>query len=157
MNPAIAIRPASDRDIAFLVDSNAAMARETEHKTLDRRILTLGTEAVFADPRRGFYRVAELAGAMAGCLMVTREWSDWRNGDWWWIQSVYVLPVARRRGIFRALYADVEALARAENGVVGLRRYVVKENRTAQATYAELGMGDPGSRLLQTGFIDFDH
>lgn len=154
MTDAISIRAAGATDVAFLVDCNAAMARETEHKTLDRDLLTRGTEAVFAEPRRGFYRIAERGGETVGCLLVTYEWSDWRNGDWWWIQSVYVAADARRSGVFRALYADVERRARSTPGVVGLRLYVENENSAAQATYAALGMRDSGYRLLEASFVD---
>ncbi len=154
MNKPIQIRPASNTDINFLVDCNAAMARETEHKKLDRELLTQGTRAVFSEPRRGFYRIAERDGVPVGCLLVTFEWSDWRNGDWWWIQSVYVTLDARRSGVFSALYADVERHARLTPGVVGLRLYVENENRGAQATYAALGMRDSGYRLLETAFVD---
>ena len=156
MTDTLHIRAASASDIDFLVDCNAAMALETEHKVLDREVLTRGTHAVFAEPHRGFYRIAERRGTALGCLLVTYEWSDWRNGDWWWIQSVYVSPDARRGGVFRALYADVEQRARAQAGVVGLRLYVEHENRNAQATYAALGMADSGYRLLEAGFEDFN-
>ena len=152
MNTPITIRAAAVADIAFLVNCNTAMALETEHKVLDRGVLTRGTEAVFAQPGRGFYRIAERGGAPVGCLLVTFEWSDWRNGDWWWIQSVYVSADARRSGVFSALYADVEQRARAAEGVVGLRLYVENENGAAQATYAALGMRDSGYRLLETEF-----
>jgi GNAT superfamily N-acetyltransferase len=149
------LRPATLLDVPFLVDSNAAMAFATEHKTLDRAILRKGIESVFADARRGFYLIAERGATRVGCLLVTFEWSDWRNGDWWWIQSVYVTEQARRSGVFRALYADVERRARAAEGVVGLRLYVEQENATALATYAALGMEDAGYRLMQSGLIDF--
>jgi GNAT superfamily N-acetyltransferase len=155
MSELINVRAATMADVPFLVESNAAMALETEHKSLDREVLTRGTQAVFAEPRRGFYRIAERDGIAVGCLMVSYEWSDWRNGDWWWIQSVYVVPSARRSGVFSKLYADVETRARAAEGVVGLRLYVESENLGAQATYAALGMGDSGYRLLETGFIAF--
>jgi GNAT superfamily N-acetyltransferase len=155
MSMIINVRAATRADIPFLVESNTSMALETEHKVLDREVLTHGTQAVFAEPRRGFYRIAERDGIAVGCLMVTCEWSDWRNGDWWWIQSVYVVPSARRSGVFSMLYADVEARARAADGVVGLRLYVENENVTAQATYAALGMNDSGYRLLETEFVAF--
>ena len=150
----IAIRAAELADIPFLVECNAAMALETEHKTLDRDVLTRGTQAVFDDPRRGFYLVAELDGVPAGCLLITHEWSDWRNGDWWWFQSVYVTPAARRGGVFRALYAEVERRARAA-GAVGLRLYVERDNARAQRTYASLGMEEEPYKMLRRGFIDF--
>ncbi len=152
MTDAPTIRMANEADIGFLADSNAAMAWETERKRLDRDVLARGTAAVFADPARGFYLVAERAGHPVGCLLVTREWSDWRDGDWWWIQSVYVVPSARRSGVFRALYAEVERRARATPRVIGLRLYVEDGNTNAQATYAALGMRDLHYRLLQAAF-----
>lgn len=133
------IRPATPADIDHLVKWNAAMAFETEHKRLDEAVLRAGTEAVFADPRRGTYLVAELDGIPAGSLLITYEWSDWRNGDFWWVQSVYVAEEARRRGVFRALYEAVKERAR-EAGAVGTRLYVETENTRAQSTYASLGM-----------------
>ncbi|HJP98822.1 MAG TPA: GNAT family N-acetyltransferase [Rhodanobacteraceae bacterium] len=150
----LTIRPATAADIPFLVESNAAMARETEHKTLDRGTLTRGTRAVFEDARRGFYLVAECDGQPAGCLLVTYEWSDWRNGDWWWFQSVYVVPAQRRRGVFRALYAEVERQAR-EAGAVGLRLYVERDNARALQTYSSLGMEEEAYRILRRGFVEF--
>ncbi|HET7360080.1 MAG TPA: GNAT family N-acetyltransferase [Rhodanobacteraceae bacterium] len=139
MSDALTIRPATAADLPHLVDWNAAMAQETEAKALDREVLARGVAMVFAQPRRGFYLIAEHDGVAVGGLLVTYEWSDWRNGDFWWIQSVYVLPAARRAGVFRALYADVERRARAA-GAVGIRLYVEVENERAQRTYAELGM-----------------
>ncbi|MGN2243609.1 GNAT family N-acetyltransferase [Frateuria sp. GZRR33] len=133
------IRPATRADIPHLVEWNAAMAQETEAKALDRTVLARGVEGVFDEPRRGFYLVAERDGTAVGSLLVTYEWSDWRCGDFWWIQSVYVVPEARRGGVFRALYAAVRDKARAA-GAVGLRLYVETENQRAQRTYAELGM-----------------
>lgn len=135
----VTIRPAQRSDLALLVRWNAAMAWETEQKTLDLALLERGVTAVFDEPRRGFYLVAEHDGAAAGCLLVTYEWSDWRAGDFWWIQSVYVVASARRAGVFRSLYAHVEQRAR-DVGAVGLRLYVETENERAQRTYAGLGM-----------------
>jgi len=149
-----AIRIAQPSDVSFLVACNAAMARETEHKTLDHDVLTRGTQAVFDDPLRGFYLVAEHDGQPAGCLLITYEWSDWRNGNWWWFQSVYVTPAARRHGVFRALYAEVERRARAA-GAVGLRLYVERDNERAQRTYASLGMEEEPYKMLRRAFIDF--
>lgn len=135
----ITIRAATHGDISHLVEWNAAMAWETEAKTLDREVLARGVAAVLDEPRRGFYLVAEHEGQAAACLLITYEWSDWRAGDFWWIQSVYVTAPARRGGVFRALYAEVARRAR-EAGAVGLRLYVETENDRAQATYAGLGM-----------------
>lgn len=151
---AITVRAANISDIEFLVAGNAAMALETEHKTLNHDLLEQGTHEVFADSHRGFYLVAERDGESAGCLLVTYEWSDWRNGDWWWIQSVYVTPAARRQGVFRALYADVERKARTA-GAVGLRLYVERENTRAQQTYAALGMDEEPYKMLRRGFVEF--
>ena len=135
----VLIRAANSADVADLVAWNTAMAWETERKTLDPGRLRRGVEGVLEQPARGFYLIAAIAGEAAGGLLVTREWSDWRCGDFWWIQSVYVLPAARRRGVFRALHAAVEERAR-EAGAVGLRLYVETENTRAQATYEGLGM-----------------
>ena len=135
----VTVRDARREDLQHLVRWNAAMAWETEHKRLDPAVLARGMAAVLDEPRRGFYLVAEDDGVPVGCLMVTHEWSDWRAGDFWWIQSVYVTEAARRRGVFRALHADVERRARAA-GAVGLRLYVETENTRAQATYEGLGM-----------------
>lgn len=135
----VTVRDAQREDLPNLIAWNAAMAWETEHKRLDPDMLSRGMAAVFDEPRRGFYLVAELDGAPAGCLMVTYEWSDWRCGNFWWIQSVYVTDSARRSGVFRALYADVARRA-SEAGAVGLRLYVETENARAQATYEGLGM-----------------
>ncbi|MBB5359572.1 GNAT superfamily N-acetyltransferase [Rhodanobacter sp. ANJX3] len=137
--PSLLIRAATPDDTSSLLAWNAAMAWETEHKRLDPAVLERGIAGIFERPQRGFYLVAERDGVAVGSLMVTYEWSDWRCGDFWWIQSVYVAPEARRGGVFRALYAAVEQRAAAA-GAVGLRLYVETENANAQATYVGLGM-----------------
>lgn len=134
------IRIAEKSEAPALVEFNQAMALETEGKTLDAQILQSGVEAVFADETKGFYVVAEEAGKIIGGLMVTFEWSDWRSGWFWWIQSVYIVPAARGRGIYRGLYDFVKATARARQNVCGFRLYVEKENVAAQAVYEKLGM-----------------
>lgn len=151
MEPAFSLRAATLADLDALVEFNAAMAWETEHKRLDPALLRPGVAAVFDDPRRGFYRVAERAGAVVGGLLVTFEWSDWRCGDWWWIQSVYVRPEARGHGVFGALYRDIAERARAA-GAVGLRLYVERDNQRAQRTYAALGMDETAYRLFEQPF-----
>lgn len=145
----IAVRDATRDDIAFLVDCNASMAWETERKSLDRLLLQSGITAVLDRPERGFYLIAEQTGMRVGCLLITREWSDWRNGDWWWLQSVYVLEQARRHGVFRALHGEVERRARLTPDTVGLRLYVERENLRAQATYSALEMTDSGYLMLE--------
>jgi GNAT superfamily N-acetyltransferase len=136
----VVVRPARPQDLDLLVDFNAAMALETEDLRLDPARLRAGVAAALADPQRGAYRVAELDGRPAGALLLTREWSDWRNGWFLWIQSVYVRPEARRHGVYRALHADVLAGAAAAGDVVGVRLYVDRENSQAQRTYERLGM-----------------
>lgn len=134
----VRLATAEDRD-AF-VRFNCAMAMETEGKRLDDRVVRPGVSAIFEDPARGFYVLAESGGAIVAALMVTFEWSDWRNANFWWIQSVYVVPEFRRRGIYRHLYAFVRDRARADGGVCGFRLYVEKDNTSAQRTYEKLGM-----------------
>jgi ribosomal protein S18 acetylase RimI-like enzyme len=133
----VELREARAGDLETLVAFNLALAEETEGKRLDPATLRRGVAAVLADASKGFYLVAERGGRVLGQLMVTREWSDWRDGDWWWFQSVYVAPEARRQGVFQALYAEIVARSQAA-GARGLRLYVENENRGAQATY-ELG------------------
>jgi GNAT superfamily N-acetyltransferase len=128
------------------------MAWETERKRLDPVTVRQGIAAGLADPGKTRYFIAETGEVPAGTLMLTCEWSDWRNGAWWWIQSVYVVEDHRRRGVFAALYRHVEGLARAAPGVIGLRLYVEDENDTAKRTYASLGMRDAGYRIYESGF-----
>ncbi len=140
MNPTI--RRATPADVPVLVAFNAAIALETEAKRLDPAVLTAGVRAVFDDPARGFYTVAERGGEVVGQIMVTFEWSDWRNGWFWWVQSVYVRADARRGGVFRALYRAIVEQAAADPGVIGIRLYFETDNGRAQATYRALGMSD---------------
>jgi GNAT superfamily N-acetyltransferase len=135
------IRSAIRQDAAALIEFNQAMALETEGKTLDSKTLTSGVEAVFSSPDKGFYVVAETeAGKICGGLMVTFEWSDWRNAWFWWIQSVYILPEARGKKIYSSLYSFVKDKARNQSDVCGFRLYVERENERAQAVYEKLGM-----------------
>jgi ribosomal protein S18 acetylase RimI-like enzyme len=147
------IRDAYPTDVETLAAANAAMALETEQKALDAQTVRLGVAAALNDPAHGRYFVAESeSGAIVGQLMVTFEWSDWRNGQFWWIQSVYVDPPQRRRGVFKALYEHVERLARSTPGVCGLRLYVETENETAQRTYQRCGMVDAGYRVMEVDY-----
>src|SRR5262249_12160290 len=114
------VRAAAPHDAADIARFNAPMALETEHKTLDAATLRAGVEAALADARHGFYLIAECDGDVAGCLMITYEWSDWRNGQWWWLQSVYVDERFRRRGVFSALYAEVERRLGETADAIGL-------------------------------------
>ncbi|MBX3724849.1 MAG: GNAT family N-acetyltransferase [Xanthomonadales bacterium] len=146
------IRAAVPTDIDAIAGFNAAMARETEQRTLDMATLRAGVATVFAEPQHGFYRVAEWDGQVVACLLVTYEWSDWRNGRWWWLQSVYVTPAARGHGLFGRMYRAVRAEARACPGVCGLRLYVEHDNARAQAVYAALGMAPEPYRILHEAF-----
>lgn len=134
------IRKATKDDIDALIGFNEAMAMETEGKNLFTGTLRKGVEAVFGDLQKGFYAVAEDDGKVVGGLMVTFEWSDWRNAWFWWIQSVYVLPEARGKRIYSQLYAFVKREATAAGNVCGFRLYVEKENVHAQRVYKKLGM-----------------
>lgn len=134
------IRLAKKEDGKAMVEFNQAMALETEGKTLDSQILTSGVEAVFGDDKKGFYVVAEDDGKIVGGLMVTFEWSDWRNGWFWWIQSVYILPEYRGKRIYSFLYDFVKNEAQKQGNICGFRLYVEKENERAQKVYEKLGM-----------------
>ena len=130
---------AEPSDLESLVNFNQLMAWETEQKKLDENTLKKGVAALIADDNKGFYLVAEQHAQVIGSLMVTTEWSDWRNAVFWWVQSVYVTPDYRRKGIYAHLYAQVKTLAEQQN-VCGFRLYVEKENIIAQKTYVSLGM-----------------
>lgn len=143
------IRAARLDDLSLLADFAQAMALETEAKQLDRATVERGLRAVFERPGLAEYWVAEHAGRVSGCLMLTYEWSDWRNGMWWWIQSVYVQPDARRSGVFTALYAHVRQRCAADPAACGLRLYVEAQNLKAQATYRALGMSDAHYRVME--------
>ncbi len=147
------IRPAYPREIATLVEFNRALALESEGRELDAPRLRAGVEAVFTDPSRGLYHVALRGEEVLGALLVTSEWSDWRNGVFWWIQSVYVLPAARRQGVFRQLYQHVLERARANPEVCGLRLYVDHENERAQDVYRQLGMHAARYRFFELDFV----
>jgi GNAT superfamily N-acetyltransferase len=147
------VRPATITDVETLVEFNAAMAMETEGKRLSREILSLGVEGLISNPNRGRYLLAcNDDGRVVGQLMHTFEWSDWRNGDVWWIQSVYVEPTFRRRGVFLTLYRAIRTMALETGGVVGLRLYVEHQNKNAQATYRAMGMRDAGYSVMEEMF-----
>jgi len=147
--PVVDVARACARDHAALVAFNLAMAMETEGKALDRAVLSRGVRRLLDDESKGFYLVArdpaspvddDGARAIVGQLMVTTEWSDWRDQTFWWIQSVYVAPTMRGRGVYRALHEAVRALAHDDGGVCGIRLYVEHTNTGAQATYEKVGM-----------------
>lgn len=133
-------RAATLADATAIVDFQIRMARETEDISLDRETCEKGVRSVFADPSLGRYFVAEEGTAVVGSLLITCEWSDWRAAQIWWIQSVYVLPRARGRGIYRGLYEHVQHIVRNDDTVTGIRLYVDRRNRSAQQVYERLGM-----------------
>jgi GNAT superfamily N-acetyltransferase len=134
------IRMASAGDAPVLVEFNEAMAFETEGKRLDTDVVRRAVESVFDDAQKGFYVVAEDKGTVIGSLMVTSEWSDWRNAWWWWVQSVYIRPEGRGRRIYSDLYDFVKARAKSAGDVYGIRLYVETENVHAQRVYEKVGM-----------------
>lgn len=146
------IREADEVDVGTVVDFNCLLAAETEDKHLDRETVELGVRALLDEPTRGRYFVACRDGDVIGQIMHTFEWSDWRNGSIWWIQSVYVHTDFRRCGVFRGLYRHLEKLARDDERVVGLRLYVEQENGRAHSTYGELGMQRPGYFVMEQMF-----
>lgn len=143
------IRRARADDADVIAGFNIAMAQETEGKRLLPQVVARGVRRLLEEPALGFYLVAEAQGDVVATLMVTTEWSDWRNGRFWWLQSVYVRPAWRRRGAFRALYAYVTAAAALEPDVCGFRLYVERDNRAAQSTYRTLGMHETDYLLLE--------
>ena len=147
--PTLTIRRATPADAETVVEFNRLLAEESEGKTLDRSLLEPGVAKALSDPNKGLYFLAEDGGKIVGQTMVTFEWSDWRNGWFWWIQSVYVVPEARRQGVFRALYEHIHAAAKKDPEVIGLRLYVEEENRRAHETYYRLGMEKTGYFLLE--------
>ena len=148
----IAVGRAATEDVAAIAQFNIAMAAETEDLALDPQTVHAGVAAVVSDDRHGFYLVARSDGKAVGSLMITYEWSDWRNGNLWWIQSVYVVPSARKQGIFRLLYDNVISLAKQDGDAAGGRLYVEKDNRGAQEVYRKLGMSETAYRVFEIIF-----
>jgi ribosomal protein S18 acetylase RimI-like enzyme len=150
----LTLRPATPADVPVIVAFNEALAFESENTRLDSEVLAAGVRAMFDDPTRGFYTLAERNGEIVGQIMVTYEWSDWRNGWFWWIQSVYVRDDARRGGVFRALYREIERRATADPTVIGLRLYFDRDNTKAQATYIALGMVQKSYDMMERYPLD---
>jgi GNAT superfamily N-acetyltransferase len=156
----LVVRDARPDDRDVIVEFNARLAEETEGKTLDLAILTRGVIAALGEPDRLRYWVAESeaeSGRVIGQAAITREWSDWRAGWIWWFQSVYVHQDYRGRGAFRALYAQIRALARQSPDVIGLRLYVEVSNEPAQRVYQSLGMKPGGYDVYEDLWIAETH
>ena len=151
------VRPAVKADLERLVEFSAAMAVETEGRRLDRERLRRGTLAVLESTRHGFYIVAERPAeegrGVIGQLLITYEWSDWRNADFWWIQSVYVDPDWRRRGVYRSMHHYILDQARAREDVCGVRLYVERENSIAQSVYVRLHLRETPYRMWEVDFV----
>lgn len=143
------IRQALSQDAAELAEFNMGIAHETEDYELIPEVIRAGVDAMIENPQMGFYLVVELDNGIQASLMVTKEWSDWRNGMFWWIQSVYVRSEYRGQGLYRTLYERVKELAEQEPSVCGFRLYVERNNATAQKTYAALGMSETEYKLYE--------
>jgi len=137
----------ADRDV--LAGFNRAMAQETENRALEPAVVEKGVAFLLENPIYGFYLLCESGPEVLGTAMVTTEWSDWRDGFFWWIQSVYVKPDSRRKGVYRALYDEVRRLARTRSDVLGFRLYVEKDNHIARTVYTTLGMEETSYRLYE--------
>jgi GNAT superfamily N-acetyltransferase len=142
-------REATPQDADVIVEFQIAMARETEDLELDPAVCALGVMAVFENPMHGQYFVADDDGRVVASTLITYEWSDWRNGVVWWIQSVYVAPEARRRGVYAGLYEYLQELAHRDSNIRGIRLYVDHRNTTAQQVYERLGMDGEHYRLFE--------
>ena len=148
----IEIRNGNENDTAMLAAFNTAMAWETEQKRLVPEAIEQGVRRMFSNPELGFYTIIEVDGVAAGALMITTEWSDWRNGIFWWIQSVYIEPGHRRKGLFSMLYQYIRDKATEDSSVCGIRLYVERQNEGAQATYLKAGMIETQYRLYEEEF-----
>lgn len=145
----ITIRKAKHEEWHTIAAFQEKMAKETEGIQLDRQTLEKGIKAVFSDPSKGCYYIAEINQEIAGSLMITYEWSDWRNKTVCWIQSVYVRPEHRRKGVYRHLYDHIKKNAQSEENIGGIRLYVDKSNNAAQQTYTQLGMNGNHYQLFE--------
>ena len=148
-SPSFHVRHAVAEDADLIVAFNQAMAMETEGRALKDQVIRAGVHRIFDEPAHGFYLVAETAEETIATLMVTREWSDWRNGQFWWIQSVYVKSDYRRRGVYRDMYLFVKELASSQKDICGFRLYVEKDNLIAQKTYRTLDMEETPYLLFE--------
>jgi GNAT superfamily N-acetyltransferase len=151
------IRTARTRETTIIAKFNAQLAWETEHRRLPMGRVTAGVKALLADPAKGTYYVAEVEGTIAGQLLITYEWSDWRNGNFWWIQSVYVAKPFRGQGIFRELFEHVRSLARKRKNICGLRLYMDAGNATARQAYERLGLKHTEYEVFEMDFVMKPH
>ena len=150
----LSTRKGAISDIEIIVQFQKNMALETEERILLESSISSGVTEVIGDEQKGTYLVAEHEGKIIGSLLITYEWSDWRNGWFWWIQSVYVKKEWRRKGVYSHLYDEVKKLSLNEGNVCGIRLYVEKENKIAQTVYKHLGMYDTKYLLYETEFSE---
>jgi GNAT superfamily N-acetyltransferase len=145
----INIRGAEKEDVSSLVKFNILMARETEGKELIPEEISLGVKNLLENLQLGFYIVAENKDEIIASLMITTEWSDWRNGSFWWVQSVYVIPEWRKKSVYSRLYGYVKDLAEKDGNICGFRLYVEKDNTIAQQTYKKVGMKETNYMMFE--------
>ena len=152
----IKIRTATPNDVPIIADFNIKLAWETEQRRLDSETVLAGVRGLFQKPSRGTYYLAEVAEnsgtAVVGQLLITYEWSDWRNGDFWWIQSVYVAANFRSQGIFRALFQHVQTLAKSQPEICGMRLYMDAHNDAARRAYERLGLKQTDYQVFELDF-----
>ncbi len=145
------IRKAVLADAEVIADFNLKLAEESEHLRLDADTVLKGVTALLNDPAKGVYFVVEEKSRLVGQLLITYEWSDWRNGTFWWVQSVFVKPECRGRGVFKTMFEHVQRLAREQGDVCGLRLYVEQENETARRAYLKLGFEQKYYQIFESG------
>ena len=145
----IHFRQATLTDASNICAFQIAMAFETEKLNLDKATCALGVQAVFEDPSRGDYHICSDGEKVIGCLLLTSEWSDWRNGKVWWVQSVYFLPEYRRQKLFSKFYEYIQGLANTQPNIRGIRLYVDKSNEIAQKVYTKIGMNGDHYQLFE--------
>ena len=144
----------SIKDVNNLVDFNIKMAKETENKILNKKIDTKGVSEVLNDTTLGYYVIAKNKNTILGSLMITYEWSDWRNGMFWWIQSVYVEKEYRKQGVYKKMYSYIKDKALKDSACTGIRLYVEQENKIAQSVYKKLEMKETHYKLFEIDFQD---
>jgi len=148
------IRFATEEDANAIVEFNRGLALETENVELDLETVSVGVHRLLQNPEYGFYLVAEYKNLVVASLMITYEWSDWRNGLFWWVQSLYVVPEYRRQGVFKKLFASVNEKARQTGDIVGIRLYVEKENHIARQAYTKMSMSELNYQMYEQVFSD---
>ena len=143
------VREAKSNEADLIINFQISMAKETEDINLEHTIVAAGVQAVFSDPGKGKYYLAEFEGKVIACMLSTYEWSDWRNGTFIWLQSVYVKPGFRGKGVFRSMYEHIKALVSENDNLKGIRLYVFHTNESAQAVYRSLEMEDQHYRMFE--------